>query len=81
MKLCCVPGCSVGYERVALRPLRQSECAICGFRPLRGGAQKGTKKNCTPVVDSTIDSLAQNGLPQPCGDDIPIFNLNYVLRN
>ena len=27
MKLCCVPGCSVGYElgiHVALRPLRQS---------------------------------------------------------
>ena len=27
------------------------------FRPLRGGAQKGTKKNRTPVADSTIDSF------------------------
>ena len=29
------------------------------FRPLRGGAQKGTKKNRTPVADSTIDSFVQ----------------------
>ena len=32
MKLCCVPGCSVGYElgvHVALRPLRQSVYIAC----------------------------------------------------
>ena len=37
------------------------------FRPLRGGAQKSTKKNRTLVTDSVIDQSVQNALLQPCG--------------
>ena len=56
------------------------------FRPLRGGAQKGTKKNRFPVADSTIDSFVQNGLPWPCGKGLQVVtrylgNRDMYLQN